>query len=71
MASLTKAVTIASKKLGLGRVWDSEDECVQRMRKADWGDWLMAGVDPRYDPNLYSNKIYSLTLELASLIPPL
>lgn len=60
----------ASKKTKTGRLWSNPDnECDQSMTTSDGADWIVADIDPKYGGNEESTKIYSLTKELASLIP--
>lgn len=70
MARLTSRLTEASKTTKTGRLWlDPSDECNQKMESCSGGDWIVAGIDPGYGGNEHPYKIYSLTKDLASLIP--
>lgn len=63
-------LTRASQATGTGRLWiEPSDECNQRMKSCSGGDWILAGIDPGYGGNEHPYKIYSLTKDLASLIP--
>ena len=71
MASIAgRALSSASLKTGTGRLWvEPSNPKNQQMKVCSGRDWIVAGIDPNYAGNANNSKIYSLTVDLASLLP--